>query len=139
MNNKTRGSSCNSPKKYIHSLLSSRVVSDISVRSGISTASFTERSNDRDWRYKYWGEITGRQSEDGTTSQDIKMRTSRILIIFAFSLATANAIFLEKKLFLINKLKHKLGHKLGHKLDKLGKSGVRLMISHYDDFSRTGT
>ena len=85
------------------------------------------------------GEITGRQSEDGTTSQDIKMRTSRILIIFAFSLATANAIFLEKKLFLINKLKHKLGHKLGHKLDKLGKSGVRLMISHYDDFSRTGT
>ena len=97
------------------------MVSDISVRSGISTASFTERSNDRDWRYKYWGEITGRQSEDGTTSQDIKMRTSRILIIFAFSLATANAIFLEKKLFLINKLKHKLGQKLGH---KLGKSGL---------------
>merc|ERR1719340_908 len=41
------------------------------------------------------------------------MRSTKIFIIFALSLATANATFLEKKLFLINKLKHKLGHKLG--------------------------
>lgn len=38
-----------------------------------------------------------------------KMRTSKILVILALSVATANATLLEKKLFLIHKLKQKLG------------------------------
>ena len=61
------------------------------------------------------------------------MAATKILLLCV--LASTEAIFLDKKIYLINKLKHKLGHKLdhklGHKLDH--KLGMTLPEAWYDN------
>ena len=88
----------------------SRSVSDILVRSGISTGGHWEWAERRREREGINTEGSLTQSVRGTAQVLVsKMRTSKILVILALSVATANATLLEKKLFLIHKLKQKLG------------------------------
>ena len=53
------------------------------------------------------------------------MAATKILLLCV--LASTEALFLDKKIYLIDKLKNKLGHKLGHKL------GMTLPEAWYDN------